>query len=211
MKYKAGQKVVISKQLQGYISAVFADGTMDVAVLDGKCKPKSITYQIGADEVRIAPTQVPNLVDITPLGLIRGTLYLRQGIIAITVKDQEGYAGLWLSHERMEYLEGRVNLTFHHWCGLDDFDEVLEIFDLSQEQGFIKFKGLKHYPIPEDCSVEVRFQGDKSETWGAAVDGEGNIISVLTTDGREIHSLARFRDTGIIEATLISRYYIKDF
>lgn len=210
MTYKAGQKVITPCDTQGFISAVFTDGIFDVGILEENGEVTYLEFHFN-DGVHIAVDQRPQMDDIIPLGKITGTRFLREGIIAVCTCEQLGYAGLWLSDERMAYLEGRINLTYHHWAGLDDFDEVLEYFDLFWDEGHIKFKGMKHHDIPEDADIEVLFEDGKKETWGAAVDGDGNIISVLTTDGQEIHNLATFRDTGIIDANLISRYTIKDF
>ncbi|MDE0316656.1 MAG: hypothetical protein OXM61_17355 [Candidatus Poribacteria bacterium] len=210
MTYKAGQKVITPTDTQGFVSAVFTDGIFDVGILEENGEVTYLEFHFN-DGVHIAVDQRPQMDDITPLGKITGTRFLREGIIAVCTEGLLRYAGLWLSDDRMAYLEGFINLTFHHWASLKDFDEVLEYFDLHWDEGHIVFKGLEHHAIPEDAEIEVMFESGRTEKWGTVVDGEGNIVSVTTSEGEQIHNLATFRDTGIIDANLIPRYTIKDF
>lgn len=210
MAYKAGQKVITPDDEQGFVSAVYADGIFDVDILDDKGEDTtSIEYHI-SDGVHIAVDQTPQLRDITPLGRVRGIHILREGILAVTT---DGHAGLWLSNERVAYLDGRINLTFHHWASKQkaiDFEEVLTYFDLEEQGGHLVDSPIRHNDIAEDCKLEVIFENGGMQTWNAAVNGDGHILSVETPNG-EIKLLGELRDTGIIEATLVSHYGIKDF
>lgn len=213
--YKEGHKVTTPDDEQGFVSAVYADGIFDVDILDDNEEDTtSIEYHV-SDGVHIEVDQQPKLRDVCPFGRVRGTLVFAEGIISVYVDGVSGYAAVWVSEERMAYLNGRLDLKFHHWVDIQDLDTLLEIFDLETDEcGSVIFKGIRHYEIAEQCELEIMFADKHVEIWNAHVDGEGNILEVMPDkDGRpeKITTLAELRATGAIEITLVSRYDIKDF
>lgn len=215
--YKVGHKVTTPDNEQGYVSAIYPDaetGQLEVDILeeDAVAPDDTTTFEYEFnDGVVIDDDQTPCLRDITPYGRVSGLLTFAEGIIGIHTEDEIGCAAVWVDEERMAYLAGRLDCECYHWVDMKDWDDLLEIFDLqTDENGIVSFKGIRHPDIADACKLEVILQDGNVRNWNAAVDGNGNILEVETEDKR-LKTLAELRETGIIEATLISRYNIVEF
>lgn len=216
MTYKVGQKVYTLDREQGYVHDIFADGSIDVALFESLEDTEYITvnYEQNAG-VCIADNQIPHLRELTPIGCVKDTLTFSEGIIGVHVDNVKGYAGIWVSEERMAYLAGQLDLLCHHWVDIKDWDELFDIFDLAEDiNGSIYSKGIQHRDIAEECTLEVMFADDNIEMWTAAVDGEGNIVEVTPDKDRrpeKITTLSELRATGAIDVSLVSRYELVGF
>ena len=213
--YKEGHKVTTPDAKQGFVSAVYAGGVVDVDILDDNgADTTTRRYQL-KEGVHIEVDQTPKLRDMTPIGRVRGTLVFAEGIIGVHVDDVSGYAGIWVSEGRMAYLAGRLELLCHHWVHIRDWDAFFDIFDLEDdESGHIYFAPIRHYAVAESCELEVMFADKSIEMWRATVDGAGNILEVTPCkEGSvdQITTLAQLRATGAIEVSLVSRYNLVGF
>lgn len=208
MTFKVGQKVITLDDEQGFISCVYDCGSFDVDILDDNgIDAVTVGFDVG-DTVRIPPDQTPQLEDITPLGVVLG----------VHTCNSLAYAGLWLSRERVNYLECYGEIVLPHGCWVDCesvvFDDVLNVFDLMECDTLIVNATLRHYDIPEQCVITVALQDTNTEAWRASVDGDSQITEVYTPEGK-VTSLGEFRDVcnrlGVIDTTLNSEYRLKGF
>lgn len=218
MIYKVGQKVITLDDEQGFISQIYDCGSFDVDILDDN-GIDAVTVGFDAnDYVKLASHQIPELNEICPLGVVMGVHRMRKGIINVHTCNSLAYAGLWLSWDRVEYLNGYGNIELPYGCWLDcessDFDDVLTVFDMQEVDGLIVNAPLFHHDIAEQCIITVLLSDNNIERWRAGVNGDSQITSVQTPIG-EVKSLGEFRDAclqlGVVDATLNSEYSIKSF
>ena len=212
-----GQKVITPDNEQGFISDVYNGGCFDVDILDDEgIDTVTVDYELG-DGVKVTPDQTPQLNDVTPLGIVMGILALRDGIISVHTCNSLDYAGLWLSDERVAYLNGYGEVYLPHRCWVDcsseHFDDVLTVLDVQEATDKLVNVPIRHHEVPEQCSIRVVFKDMNIADWRASVVG-GEITAVDTPKGK-VKSLGAFRDVcneiGVIEATLHSEYDIKGF
>ena len=217
MDYLIGQKVITLDNEQGFISCVYDCGSFEVDILDdNRIDTVTIGYDVD-DSVKVSPDQTPQLNDVTPLGVVMGIHALRAGIISVHTCNSLDYAGLWLSDERVAYLNGYGEVYLPHRCWVDcsseHFDDVLTVLDVQEATDKLVNAPIRHYEIPEQCSISVLFGDNGTERWRASV--LGSEITAVDTPKGKVKSLGAFRDVcnqiGVTDATLHSEYGIKGF
>ena len=143
---------------------------------------------------------------------------IKDGILCVTLNDST--ERVWLSPERLEFEPDTVSVDEAGIADIADFDAILDWYDIEYKcyglhdgkwRGEYFEKSLERDDWPEQCNLRVKFRDGRIEQWQAEVSCSGRIEKVTTSADVELTTLAALRATGIIEATLVSEYPIKEF
>lgn len=157
--------------------------------------------------------------DMLSCGLcVTNTEQIMDGILCITLNDST--ERVWLSPKRLEYEPDTVEVDAAGIADIADLDAILDWYDIEYKCyglhddtwcGEYFEKSLEREDFPEQCRLQVKFRDGRKADWEAVVTCSGRFEKVITDTGAELTTLAELRATGIIDATLVSEYSLKEF
>ena len=145
--------------------------------------------------------------------MIKDATPIIDGLAVVTLDDAT--ERVWISDLRLkEYAPDDITVE-DNFSDIENLDALLKWYDVEWEvfdafSGRYRLKPVRHDESPHQCWVRVAFKDGTEKRWTALCNDQGDIQRITTDDGTHLKTLAEFRATGIVDATLINEYNIID-
>ena len=125
---------------QGFVSQVYNDGYFDIDIIneddtemsDDEIITVTINYNIQDDDIEICYIQTPQIMDVTPYGVVGAVTMVARGYVNVRFIDQGGYA-LWVYGYEKVILPDKVqNLFFGNWLSYDNAEKCFPQYNTTE-------------------------------------------------------------------------------